>query len=87
MGRSKWKIRAFHNTLDQGAFVAYFLGGVVPLAVLGVVVDRYALSPATLPPDGYSSAGLLGLVLAICLLSLSSFFWILPVWRCSSNRV
>ena len=73
MGPSKWKISLFPHTLDRGAFVAYFLGGVVPLAVLGVVVDRYALSPAAVPADGALAVQLLGLVGAVCLLSLSSF--------------
>jgi diguanylate cyclase (GGDEF)-like protein len=73
MGLTKWTIAAFPRKLDQGAFVFYFLGSVVPLAVLGMVVERYALSPAALPADSLSSAGLLGLVGAICLLSLGSF--------------
>ena len=70
---SKWKIPLFPHTLGHGAFVAYFLGGVVPLAVLGAVVDRYALSPAAVPARGYFPVDLLGLVGAICFLSLSSF--------------
>ena len=41
---------------------------------MGVVVERYALSPVAAPAAGLSSIGLLGLVGAICLLSLSSFF-------------
>ena len=69
MGLSKWTPPSFPDKLDQGAFVFYFLGSVVPLAVLGIVVERYALSPVALPADGLSSAGLLGLVAAICLLS------------------
>ncbi|MEE8475489.1 MAG: EAL domain-containing protein [Myxococcota bacterium] len=64
----------FPDTLARGAFVAYFLGGIVPLAVLGAVVDRYALSPVSLQADGHSAVGLFGLVGSICLLSLSSFF-------------
>jgi len=73
MGLSRWKIPLFPHALDQGAFVAYFLGGVVPLAVLGVVVERHVLSPAAVPADGDLAIELLGLVGAVCFLSLSSF--------------
>ncbi len=74
MELSKSKKLFFPDTLDRGAFVAYFLGGVVPLAVLGAVVDRYALSPVSLQADGHSAVGLFGMVGSICLLSLGSFF-------------
>ena len=74
MELSKWKIGIFPHTLDQGVFVAYFLGSVVPLAVLGVVVNRRALSPVDMPADEFFSVGLIALVGAICLLSLCSFF-------------
>ena len=73
MGLSKSKIPLFPHALDQGAFVAYFLGGIVPLAALGVVVDRYALSPAAVPSAGDPTVGLLALIGAVCLLSLGSF--------------
>ena len=74
MERWKWKLPIFPHTLDRGAFAAYFLGSVVPIAALGVVVDRYALHPKATPADEFFSVGLIALVGAICLLSLSSFF-------------
>ena len=69
----KWKISIFPRQLDRGSFVAYFLGGVVPLTVLGAVVDRYVLPPSASPVHGYFAVGLLALVGSICLLSLTSF--------------
>ncbi len=66
-------IKAFPSALDQGAFVAYFLGGVVPLAALGVVVERYLLSPEIERLDDLSAAGLVSLVAGIAVLSLFSF--------------
>ncbi len=60
--------------LDRGSFVAYFLGGVVPLIALGGVVERYALSPSSAAAEGVFAVGLLGLLGSICLLSLASFF-------------
>jgi len=74
MGLSNRKISIFPDTLDQGAFVAYFLGSVVPLAALVVVVDRYVLVADDMPADEFFSAGLIALLGAISLLSLSSFF-------------
>ncbi len=69
----KWTISGFPRTLDRGAFVAYFLGSVAPLAALGVVVERYALSPAALPAEGHYAIALVALVSGICVLSLGSF--------------
>ncbi len=61
------------RTLERGALVAYFLGGVVPLAALGVLVERHALSPTASPADELSAFGLIGLVGGLCVLSLGSF--------------
>jgi diguanylate cyclase (GGDEF)-like protein len=74
MGFSKWKISIFPQELDRRSFAAYFMGGIVPLSVLGAVVERYALSPVAAPASGYFAVGLLGLVGSMCLLSLSSYF-------------
>ena len=89
MKRSKWKISIFPQRLDRGSFVAYFLGGLVPLAALGVVVDRYALSPVYAPTHGDFLVGLLGMVGSICLLSLTSFFMLrrLVLQAMEKNRV
>jgi diguanylate cyclase (GGDEF)-like protein len=69
----KWKISIFPQQLDRGSFVAYFLGAVVPLTVLGAVVDRYALAPAASSEHGLVAVELVALVGSICLLSLTSF--------------
>ena len=86
MGLFNWKISIFPQEIDRGSFVAYFLGGVVPLIVLGVVVDRYALSPFAVPADEAFAVGLLG---SICLLSLGSFFMLrrLVLQSIETNRV
>ena len=64
---------------DRGAFVAYFLGAVVPLAALGFGLGRYTtLHAGVLDGDlGYApleSAYLLGLFVGISGLSLACFF-------------
>ena len=61
------------HPLDRGAFVAYLLGGVVPLAALGVVVERYVLSPTIDRLDERTAVGLAALVVGIAVLSLFSF--------------
>ena len=58
----KWKTSMFPDRLDRGSFVSYFLGGVVPLMALGLVVERYALSPLAAPLHTYSAVGLIGLI-------------------------
>jgi diguanylate cyclase (GGDEF)-like protein len=64
------------HPLERGSFLAYFLGGVVPLMALGIVIERYVLRPLA-APGGHPVIGpfaVLGLFAAIALLSLSSFF-------------
>jgi diguanylate cyclase (GGDEF)-like protein len=73
MRLSKWKTPLFPHALDRGAFVAYFLGSVVPLSVLGVMVDRYGRSTTGAPAEFDFVAGGIALFAAVCLLSLSSF--------------
>ena len=74
--RSRYSI--FSHRQDRGTFVSYLLGGIVPLIALGIVVERYILSPIVGPNDSYTAAlgdrGILALFGAISLLSLGSFF-------------
>jgi hypothetical protein len=74
--RSKYSI--FFHSPDRGTFVSYFLGAVVPLIALGIVAERYLLSPIVGPIDSYTETmgdgGILALFAAISLLSLSCFF-------------
>lgn len=60
----------FSQKLDRVAFTAYFLGAIVPLIALGVVVDRFVLPTIE---DRLASAGLIGAVASIAVLSLASF--------------
>lgn len=70
MGASKHQTSIFSQTLDRVAFIAYFLGAVVPLAALGVVLQRYAL-PAV--DDPYVQAALVGSVVFVAILSFAAF--------------
>jgi diguanylate cyclase (GGDEF)-like protein len=78
MGSPGSKYSIFSHRQDRGTFISYLLGGIVPLVALGIVVERYVLSPIVGPGDGYTEAlgdrGILALFTAISLLSLSSFF-------------
>lgn len=60
----------FSHKLDRVVFVAYLLGGIVPLVALGVIVERYQLMALY---DPLSKIGLLGLVTSITFLSLGCF--------------
>jgi HD-GYP domain-containing protein (c-di-GMP phosphodiesterase class II) len=60
----------FSQPLDRAAFVAYFLGAVVPFLALAYVLDAYVL-PAM--PEGPWSLGLISLALCIGLLSAAAF--------------
>jgi putative nucleotidyltransferase with HDIG domain len=72
MAGSAHRLSLFAQSLDRAAFVAYFLGAVVPLVGLGFVVHRFALP--SLPPDGPWSEALVGLTLSIAVLSGAAFF-------------
>ncbi len=67
----------FAQPLDRAAFVAYFLGAVIPLAALGFVTQRY-FEAAGLQADAgvtllRSRLFLLALIVSIAILSLASF--------------
>ena len=71
---ARHRLSIFSHQLNRGAFVAYFLGAVVPLVTLGVVIDRYILAPFDAPLDSYSPTAILWLFVSITGLSLNSFF-------------
>ncbi len=62
----------FSQRLDRAVFGTYFLGSVVPTAMLGAVAHRYALP--SLSEDGAGTMAMIGLILGVGLLSLASFF-------------
>ena len=66
----------FGHTADRGTNVAYFLGAVVPLFVLGIVIERYVLAPFQ-PGDpdafGLNRTAALALFVSISSLSLACF--------------
>jgi putative nucleotidyltransferase with HDIG domain len=70
MRRSTHQLSIFSQPLDRAAFVAYFLGAVVPFLALAFVLDEYVL-PAM--PEGPWSLGLIALALCIGLLSAAAF--------------
>ena len=70
MRRATHQLSIFSQPLDRAAFVAYFLGAIVPFFALGYVLDTYVL-PAM--PEGPWSLGLIALALCIGLLSAAAF--------------
>jgi diguanylate cyclase (GGDEF)-like protein len=75
MDGNKNRFSVFSHSPDRGTFVAYFLGGVVPLMALGVVVERYVLSPIA-TTERYWAIGPIGVLClfgGISFLSLGSF--------------
>lgn len=70
MRRRAHQLSIFSQSLDRAAFVAYFLGAVVPFLALAFVLDAYVL-PAM--PSGPWSLGLIALALCIGLLSAAAF--------------
>ena len=74
MQPAEHRLSIFAQKLDRAAFVSYFLGAVVPLIALGIIVERFLLSPTAAPPDRFTSLALVCVVASIAALSLSSFF-------------
>ena len=70
MRRPTHQLSIFSQPLDRAAFVAYFLGAVVPFLALAFVLDEYVL-PAM--PEGPWSLGLIALGLSIGALSAAAF--------------
>jgi len=72
----KRTISLFSHPADRATYVAYFLGAVVPLFALGVVIERYVLSPflpITDSPLDLGQGGTIGIFIAISTLSLMCF--------------
>jgi putative nucleotidyltransferase with HDIG domain len=84
MGASRKRQSIFSQKLDRVAFIAYFLGAVVPLAALAVVVQRYLLPTVT---DRLLAFGLIGLVVSIGVLSFCSFLVLRRTARESLRRL
>jgi len=66
----------FSRPLNHGANLSYFLGAIVPLVVLGVVIERYILSDYQ--PEGDSAlalgqSGTLAFFFSVAMLSLACF--------------
>jgi len=72
IGNSHQLQSLFSQKLDRAVFGTYFLGAVVPTVALGVVIHQYALP--SLDGDGSGSAGVIGVLLGVCALSLAAFF-------------
>ncbi len=67
----------FAQPLDRAAFVAYFLGAVIPLAALGLVTQKYFQAAGLWTASGttllQSRLFLIALIVSIAVLSLASF--------------
>ena len=66
------KLSLFSHSTDRGTAVAYFLGAVVPLVVLGAVTERFVLGPGNVTAGRFMAmgpAGVVGLFVAISTLS------------------
>jgi diguanylate cyclase (GGDEF)-like protein len=77
MERLDHRLSIFSHTADRGTAVAYLLGAVVPLVCLGIVLERYVLTPLMAPPDRFSVLApvwILALFGSVAILSLSCFF-------------
>jgi len=72
------KLSIVAQSLDRAAFVAYFLGAVVPLAALAVVASVWVLPSLG---DGLESTELIALVLSIGVLSAAAFLLLRRVTR------
>jgi predicted signal transduction protein with EAL and GGDEF domain len=73
------------HPLVRGSFLAYFLGGVVPLVSLGIVIERYVLGPlaGSREPPLLGPLAMLLLFASIALLSLASFLLLRRAVRAS----
>jgi HD-GYP domain-containing protein (c-di-GMP phosphodiesterase class II) len=79
------RFSVFSQPVDAAAFIAYFLGAVVPLLALGFVVQRWAL-PA-LHEESLWQEGLVALVLSIGLLSGAAFLLLRRITRQTVARM
>ena len=91
MDRSKHSLSVFAYPAERGTFVAYFLGAVVPLVVLGVVAERFVLAPIGASTDtwyavAFGAQGIVGLLVSVTTLSLGCFFMLRRLVRRSIDE-
>ncbi|MDP6977426.1 MAG: HD domain-containing protein [Myxococcota bacterium] len=82
MGRRRRSRSIFTQPLGRSIFVAYFLGGIVPLLVLALVLHFHVFP--TLKNDLAMTQAMLGVIGGVSLLSLASYF---ALRRISLNAV
>lgn len=76
------RLSLFSHQLDRIAFVAYFLGAVVPLGALAVVAHRHGLLAG-----GSWAPAWLGVVVGMAVLSLGAFFLLRRTTRTALSRM
>ncbi len=80
----------FAQPLDRAAFVAYFLGAVIPLAALGFVTQKYLEAAGLQTEAGVtllrSRLFLVALIVSIAILSLASFLALRHTMRQALQR-
>ncbi len=80
----------FAQPLDRAAFVAYFLGAVIPLGALGLVTQKYFEAAGLRTASGVtllqSRLFLLALIVSIAVLSLASFLALRRTMRQALER-
>ena len=74
----------FNQNIDRVAFLAYFLGGVVPFAGLVWIVQRYVLQQL---PDGPWKLAAIGVVAGLACLSLGAFLALRRATRATLTRM
>lgn len=84
MERAPHHLSIFSQNLDRVAFLAYFLGAVLPFAALGFAVQRYVLPQ--LPPGPWALGAAGGLASLGCL-SLAAFLALRRVTRSTVARL
>jgi len=75
---SRSQLSIVEQSLDRAAFVAYFLGAIVPFAVLVWLLDGWVLPAMS---DGLARTGLLALAASLAVLSTASFLLLRRVTR------
>jgi putative nucleotidyltransferase with HDIG domain len=84
MARRVHRLSIFSQTLDRVAFIAYFLGAVIPLGLLAFAAQRYVI-PAV--EAGSNAKGLVAGLIGVAVLSLGSFLTLRRVSRQTLERM
>jgi HD-GYP domain-containing protein (c-di-GMP phosphodiesterase class II) len=74
----------FSQRLDRTAFVAYFMGAIVPLSALVFIVQRYVLPSL---PDGHASTGLIAMISSMAILTSVSYLVLRRTTHASLSRM